>query len=241
MSPELPSSRDHNGWASRLRTIEAAAVAGLIHSVLLVVALRMLLGHPDIYASDEEIIEFYGQAGRVRGVLPVALAALAIIAFLWFVGVIRHRIGEHEPPFFSTVFFGGSILYGALTLVGVVALAAPAVLVEVADRVPDPDVAAMSRSLGVTMLSGVVSRVQALVVFSTAALGRVTRSLPIWLVALSYLLGLGLLVTLTFFSPGLYTFAAWVGIVSVVLLVGPRRRLEPDRNGETQRGAEESS
>jgi hypothetical protein len=236
MTPSLPTGGEGGQWAARFRTIEAAAVAGLVHSVLMVVALRMLLGLPDIYSSNEEIADFYGQSERVRGALPVIVATLAVIALLWFVGVIRHRIGGLEPPFFSTVFFGGSILYAALMLVGVVALAAPAVLVEVAGRVPDPDVAAVTRSFGVTMLSGVVSRVQALVVLSTAALGRATRSLPVWLVLLSYLLGLGLLITVTFFSPGLYAFAGWVAIVSIVLLFGPRNKPETDGNNETRIG-----
>ena len=43
---------------------------------------------------------------------------LAAAGFLWFVGVIRTRLGEHEPKLFATVFFGGGVLLVALLLAG---------------------------------------------------------------------------------------------------------------------------
>jgi len=34
------------------------------------------------------------------------LVPFAGIAFLWFIGVLRDRLGESEDRFFATVFFG---------------------------------------------------------------------------------------------------------------------------------------
>jgi hypothetical protein len=34
---------------------------------------------------------------------------VSTIAFLWFVGVVRGRIGDREPRLFGTVFFGSSL------------------------------------------------------------------------------------------------------------------------------------
>ena len=33
------------------------------------------------------------------------------IAFLWFIGVLRDRLGEQEDRFFATVFFGSGLLF----------------------------------------------------------------------------------------------------------------------------------
>jgi hypothetical protein len=41
-------------------------------------------------------------------------------------------------------------------------------------------------------------------------------------VLLSYLFGLALLVTVTFFTPGIYMFPTWVAVVSVAILIAPK-------------------
>jgi hypothetical protein len=37
------------------------------------------------------------------------------IAFLWFIGVVRDRLGHLEDQFFPTVFFGSGLLFLAMT------------------------------------------------------------------------------------------------------------------------------
>lgn len=215
-----------------LRSIEAAAIAGIVHSVLLIIALTILLAAPDIEASQEEIRAYYQNPRlELRGLLAFNLVVFSMIGFIWFLAVIRHRIGDREPRFFATVFFGGGILYAALTLVGVAMLAAPLMLLEVGGQDPDPAVAAVMRSVAVTILAGAVTRVQALVVFSTATLGRLTQTLPKWLVLLSLLIGLALLASVSFFTPGIYMFPAWVAVVSVTILIAPKgsRRMSASR------------
>lgn len=46
------------------------------------------------------------------------LVLYAGIAFLWFIGVIRDRLGEQEDRLFATVFLGSGLLFLALTFVG---------------------------------------------------------------------------------------------------------------------------
>ena len=45
------------------------------------------------------------------GLNPVPFAG---IAFLWFIGVLRDRLGEFEDRFFSTVFLGSGFLFLAM-------------------------------------------------------------------------------------------------------------------------------
>src|SRR5260221_11485389 len=58
---------------------------------------------------------FSGQASTVS--LALTWVPFAGIAFLWFIGVVRDRLGHLEDQFFSTVFFGSGLLYLSLTFV----------------------------------------------------------------------------------------------------------------------------
>jgi FtsH-binding integral membrane protein len=60
--------------------------------------------------------------------------------------------------------------------------------------------------------------------FSTAGLARATGALPRWLVWLTYGLGVVELVNVTFATPTIYLVPAWIGLVSVVLLIRRPRR-----------------
>ena len=44
----------------------------------------------------------------------VSLIPFAGIAFLWFIGVIRTRLGDREDKLFATVFLGSRLLFVAL-------------------------------------------------------------------------------------------------------------------------------
>lgn len=226
----LPVSRR---WRRRLASVEAAAVAGIICAVGWSVGLGVLLKGPAPGASDAEIERFYSgpDVGR-DAVLALNAIVIATIAFMWFVGVVRSRLGAREPRLVGTVFLGGAILVAGLMFVGSAALAAPSVLVE-AGGTPDPGAVSMSRALAVTVLSVFAPRVATLVMFSTAALARTTRALPRWLIVLTYLVGLVEFVNVTISTPAVYVFPAWIALVSVVLLARPH----PRRDSENVVGA----
>jgi len=215
----LPVSRR---WRGRLASVESAAIAGIICAAGWSIGLSVLLKSPVAGASDAEIRRFYGgpDVGR-DAVLALQVIIFATIAFIWFVGVVRSRLGEQEPKLVGTVFLGGAIILAGLTLVGAAVLAAPSVLVE-AGGTPDPGAAAISRALAVTVLSVFTPRVATLVMFSTAALARRARALPRWLIVLTYVVGLAEFVNVTISTPTVYVFPAWIALVSVVLLVRPR-------------------
>jgi hypothetical protein len=46
--------------------------------------------------------------------LALSLVPYAGIAFLWFIGVIRDRLGGLEDRFFATIFLGSGLLFVAL-------------------------------------------------------------------------------------------------------------------------------
>lgn len=205
---------------SRVASIEAAAVAGIVCAIGWSLSLRVLLSAPGIGATDREIAEYYADSGNATAALVwVQVLVFSTIAFLWFVGVVRGRIGDREPKLFGTVFLGSSILLAALLFLGATLLAAPAVLVAVADKAPDPGSTSLLRSAAAVVLSVFLPRVATLVMFSTASLGRATGGLPRWLVVVTFVIGLFELVNVTLATPTVFLVPAWIALVSVVLLV----------------------
>jgi hypothetical protein len=88
---------------SPLRTPRAAAVAGIIFSV----------------PADPAVPGSWLTDSRRRAAVAIALNLIpfAGIAFLWFIGVLRDRIGEREDRFFATVFLGSGLLFVAMIFV----------------------------------------------------------------------------------------------------------------------------
>ena len=207
-------------WRVRLASVEAAAIAGIVCAAGWSIGLRGLLSAPSVDATDEKITRYYSDPDAGFNALVLLQAfVVATIAFLWFIGVVRSRLGDVEPRLFGTVFLGGGSLMAGVLLAGSAALAAPSVLVEAGGKTPDPGAASMSRALAVTLLSVFAPRMATLVMFSTAALGRATRALPRWLVWLTFVVGVGEFVNVTIARPTIYVFPAWIALVSVVLLI----------------------
>jgi hypothetical protein len=83
-----------------------AAIAGVIFSVLMIVCLGLV--RYAIPANSTEPGPWLVEPDRRRAVgLALDLVPFAGIAFLWFVGVLRNRLGECEDQFFATVFLAG--------------------------------------------------------------------------------------------------------------------------------------
>ncbi len=108
------------GLTRAARSIEAAAVAGLAHSALSLIATWLLLGAPDPASGAGVLDEWYSDPGNQRRmIMGLNLLVMSSIAFLWFVAVIRRRVGDRENRFFGTVFFVA--LAGAAFLSGIAA------------------------------------------------------------------------------------------------------------------------
>lgn len=99
----------------KLKTPRAAAVAGIIFALLYGTSLILLYNSlPPYQMADGSWL--IANAGIIS--LALNLIPYAGIAFLWFIGVIRDRLGDQEDRLFSTVFLGSGLLFLALTFVG---------------------------------------------------------------------------------------------------------------------------
>jgi hypothetical protein len=119
---------------AQLRTPRAAAIAGVLFSVLLLAVFWLI--RLSIPADPHEPGAWLkGGVGYVA--VALNLVPFAGIAFLWFVGALRDRLGAREDRFFATVFLGSGLLvlamlFAAAAVVGAIIIAfhsAPEVLI----------------------------------------------------------------------------------------------------------------
>ena len=95
-----------------LRTPRAAAIAGILFAVLAITSHVLIrLSVPADLLDPSDWLE--DQAKTVA--LAMSLVPFAGISFLWFMGVVRDRMGRLEDQFFSTLFFGSGYLYLGMT------------------------------------------------------------------------------------------------------------------------------
>jgi hypothetical protein len=181
----------------------------------------LLSSPPDLSAPDSEIIAWYSDAAN-RALLAtgLSLSILSSISFLWFVAVIRRRVGDREDQFFATVFLGSGVLLTGVMLMGSAALASPAITIDLANgRVPDASSLAAMSGLGTTLILVVLLRIQAVFVVSTSTLALRSSAFSRWLSYLGYGIALAMFFMPILTEPVGLAFPIWVGILSTVLLL----------------------
>jgi MFS family permease len=96
-----------------LRTPKAAAIAGVVFSLLTLASFGLLWS---AIPAEPQASGAWVVANANEVALALNLIPFAGIAFLWFIGVIRDRLGRREDSLFATVFFGSALLFPACCL-----------------------------------------------------------------------------------------------------------------------------
>ena len=205
---------------SPLRTPRAAAVAGIIFSVLMISALVLLrisvphrLGQTGAWLTDP---------GK-RATVAVALnfVPFAGIAFLWFIGVVRDRVGEREDRFFASVFLGSGLLFVAMLFV---AAAVSGGLIGAASAgVHDADTLALARNVTTSLLNVYAMRMAAVFTLTTVTIARRTEIVSRWLTLAGLVSALVLLIGIGISPWAELVFPAWIMLLSVDILAGGPR------------------
>jgi len=222
---ESPNPSKTGVFRQRFESVEAAAAAGIAFAVLAFVASGLLLAQPPPSASSEEISAWFADSGnRWSMIAGLSLATIAAVTFLWFIAVIRRRVGDKEDQFFATVFLGSGILVTAILLMGATAMASVAIGVELLEG-PAPSAGTFTVISGLAhgFLLIVLPRVEAVFIITTSTVGLRTGAFPRWLVLVGYLVGLGMFVIPLLLDPILLIFPLWVGVMSSVLLIRRKR------------------
>ena len=205
----------------RLKTPRTAAVAGILFAVLLIVANVLIrLSTPPNPTDGGVWLE--EQAKTVA--LALSLVPIAGIAFLWFIGVVRDRMGQLEDRFFSSVFLGSGLLYLGLTLVS--AAMAAGLLTSYAlepDKLIASGVYTYSRAVMYRITNIYAIRMAGVFMISLGTISVRTRIMHRGLAFLTYALALFLLVSIGLSLWVSLIFPGWVLIVSIYILVANLR------------------
>ena len=201
----------------QLTTPRAAALAGVVFAVLFgatVVLIRMKM--------PQDVGDLAGWLQDERGAILTAtvLMPFAGISFLWFIGAVRDSFGRYEDRFFATVFLGSGMLFLAMMFV---AMAVAAALVASSEGVTGATAHAEVVNFGITLFLAVSQtygvKMAGVFMMSLATIWRKTGLMPQWLVALSYVVALGLLIASDVSMWVTMAFPVWVLVVSGLILL----------------------
>jgi hypothetical protein len=203
----------------RLTTPRAAALAGILFSVLLTVTYVLLRS---TVPEDPTDAGEWLSTGSGRVDIALWLVPFAGIAFLWFIGVIRDRLGEHEDQFFSSVLFGSGLLFIAMAFIAS-ALAGALIASYQLDPVAtiENGIYTVEREtiFRITNVFGV--RMAGVFMFSAGTIWLRSGTMPRWMVVLTYTVAIVQLFSLGFTLWFTILFPAWVFVVSVHFLLYP--------------------
>jgi hypothetical protein len=207
----------------RLTTPRAAAVAGILFSVLLITSLVLIW--VSVPGNPMEIATEIGES-RKSVDLALNLVPFAGIAFLWFIGVVRDRLGDYEDRFFSTVFLGSGLLFLAMLFSsaavagGTISISGAVATLEAIDK----SVYTFGRALTYEIMNVYAMKMAGVFMISTCTLAIRTDIFPRWMSFLGYALALVLLLSIGLIPWVSLFFPLWVLLISVYILLANLRK-----------------
>ena len=217
-----------------LRTPRAAAISGIVFSLLLTTSLVLirLAMSDDARASGSWVAN---PALRNSVLVALNLVPFSGIAFLWFIGVVRDRMGLHEDRFFASVFLGSGLLFVAMLFAATAMGAALITSAAGASRsLLTSDTWRIDRALTYTLATTYAMRMAAVFMIATATITLRIAIMPKWLGLLGYGCALVLLLSVGYLPWIEVLFPVWVFIVSTYILVAtfhtPQKTQSQSRN-----------
>lgn len=199
-----------------LRTPKAAAIAGIAFSVLLSIAFVLLkISVP----ADPLERGAWLKTDSDTVVVALNIIPFAGIAFLWFIGVLRDRLGQREDRFFATVFFGSGLLFlamlfAAAAMVGAIIL----VFAEQPEELVNSATFHFARATIYNLVNIYMIKMAAVFIISTSTVAAYTGFAPRWIAFLGYGLAVLILFGSAYLTWGFIMFPIWVLLISSYIL-----------------------
>jgi hypothetical protein len=211
--------------SKELRTPQAAAVAGVVFSLLLGASLVLIRSSVPDDPTDAR--EWLTDSGRRHAVLlAVNLVPFAGIAFLWFIGAVRDRLGDREDRFFATVFLGSGLVFVAMMFAA--AAVAGSLVIGFRGGVHPSAGAAQNWRFGANVAHALLTtygmRMAAVFMVTTATITLRYEVIPRWLGIAGYASALALLLGVNAVGWLELLFPLFVLVVSICLLIESFRR-----------------
>jgi len=202
----------------RLKTPKAAAAAGILFGLLTGAAYILIRLAIPVDPTDQSGAWLNEQTGSVS--FALGLVPFAGIAFLWFIGVVRDRIGRFEDRFFSSIFFGSGLLYLALNFLAAAMTAGLLTSYAFeADKLIESGLYFYTRSLIWQILNIYAVRMASVFMISLGTIWVRTRIMPLWLALLTYISALVLMFTVSYNVLITLVFPFWVLVISIYILI----------------------
>lgn len=223
----MDQSAPHTSMLQRLRNPRAAAVAGLLFAALLIASLALLVS-----AVPKDPLEqgawLAVSIGRV--VFAINLIPFAGVAFLWFIGVVRDRLGTSEDRLFATVFLGSGLLFLAMLFVAAAVFGAIVVVYAAKpDSLANTATFAVMRAFAYVLFNVYAIKMAGVFMMVTSTLGLRTGFVARWIAVLGMLVALYLLFGSQWFDWSFALFPAWVLLISGYILVDAFRSVPARR------------
>ena len=217
---------DVNRKDKRLTTPRSAAIAGVISGGLFLVSFILIrIAFPDVPANMPAWVK--DQAHVIS--IALQMVPFAGIAYLWFMGVARDRLGKREDQFFATVFLGSGLLYLAMTFVGTT-LGAGLLSLYAQDESILGSTIYTYNLVVITQIFNIYSlRMAAVFMISAATMWIRTGVMVRWLAILTYVLALLLLVAGGLNMWTTIIFPLWMILVSVLIFFANYRHQRGER------------
>jgi hypothetical protein len=214
---ETQVSQDRRLARTGLRTPKAAAYAGIVFSILL--ALIFWLFRVSVPANPLEPSAWLASDSGAA-TFAINLVAFAGVAFLWFVGVLRDRIGGMEDRFFATIVLGSGLIF--LAMLFVAAAAVDAIMLAFTahpGQMANSGTYYFARALVYNLVNVYAIKAASVFMFSTSVVLLHTGLVPRWSAILGFVLAVFLLVGSHYFDWSFMVLPIWVLLISTHILV----------------------
>ena len=208
----------------RLRAPRAAAIAGILFAVLLITSFLLLrLAVP----ADPLEAGAWLKTNSNTVALALNLVPFAGIAFLWFIGVLRDRLGEREDRFFATVFLGSGLLFLAMLFVSAAMVGGIIIAYKVqAESLLGSATFTIARAITFEIMNIYAIKMAGVFMIVTSTLGIRTGFIARWMTFIGYAVALLLLLSGRHVEGILLVFPLWVLLLSIHILIDNLRGLE---------------
>jgi MFS family permease len=203
---------------ARLKTPKAAAIAGIAFSVLLITIFWLL--RRSVPADPLDPGMWLATESKTVA-LALNLVPFAGVAFLWFIGVLRDRLGEQEDRFFATVFLGSALLFLAMLFAAAAITGAVILVASSADpnEMINSPAFRYARATGYIFMNVYAIKMAAVFMISTSTVVIYTDIAPRWIAILGYVLACVLLVGSYYINLSFFVLPLWVFLVSIYILL----------------------
>jgi hypothetical protein len=204
-----------------LKAPRAGAIAGIVFSILLIISLVLI--RVSVPADPADAGRWLSASGK-SVTFALNLLPFAGVAFLWFIGVLRDRMGAREDRFFATVFLGSGLLFLAMTFAS--SAVAGGLMMSygaIPEKLMDSGIYTFARTVSYQFANVYAIRMAGVFMISTCTLAIRIGIFPRWMAFLGYALALLLLLSVgnLYWAP--LIFPLWALVISVYVLLANLR------------------